>query len=88
MVDSNLEVGMKKLVLTITLALLSGCCGVPKEALDQASIISTAYDSFVGFMEQGHTTREQEQDFIRANRKAWHTQNLALNDIPLPEDLR
>ena len=80
---------MKNLVtLVVTLTLLSGCCSVPKEALDQANSSSVICDSFVGLMDHGHTTRDQEQDFIRATRKAWHAQNFALNDVPLPEDLR
>jgi len=80
---------MKKLAcLAVTLALLSGCCSVPKEALDQANSSSVIYDSFVGLMDNGRTTREQEQDFIRASQKAWHAQNFALNDVPMPEDLR
>ena len=74
--------------LLLTITLLSGCCSVPKEALDQANSSSVICDSFVGLMDSNHTTREQEQDFIRATRKAWHAQNFALNDIPLPEDLR
>ena len=27
------------------------------------------------------------QNFIKENRRAWHSQNFALNDVPLPADI-
>lgn len=69
---------------------LSGCAlltGVPEEARSTAKENAELSDSFVTFMDAGQTTREQEQRFIRACRRAWHAQNYALNDVPLPHDV-
>jgi hypothetical protein len=68
--------------------LISGCCSVPPEALSQASDNALIADGFVMLQEQGDTTRQQEQAFILANRRAWHAQNFAINDTPLPADLQ
>jgi hypothetical protein len=68
--------------------LVSGCCTVPPEALSQASDNALIADGFVMLQEQGDTTRQQEQAFILANRRAWHSQNFAINDTPLPADLQ
>lgn len=45
-------------------------------------------DRFCKRMEDGATTREQEQAFIRANRRGWHAVDLYYNDIPLPPDIQ
>jgi len=74
----------------LALSLLStGCCSfcLPPEAKSTASENSKLCDAFILFMDAGQTTREQEQKFIRANRRAWHAQNYALNDEPLPKDV-
>lgn len=82
---------MKKAFLSLTLLFslgFSGCCSVPQEARDQPKDNVIVSDAFVALMLQDKTTRKQEQAFIMANRKAWHAQNFALNDVPLPEDLQ
>lgn len=66
---------------------VSGCSSVPPEALSQANENSLISDAFTLLMEQGKTTREQEQNFIKSNRRAWHAQNFALNEVPLPPDM-
>lgn len=82
---------MRKTLLSITLFFglaASGCTSIPPEAHDQARDNALISDAFVGLMLDDKTTREQEQAFILANRKAWHAQNFAMNDIALPEDLQ
>lgn len=49
---------------------------------------ATRSDTFVNRMEAGATTRAQEQDFIRANRRALHVLNYHHNDKPLPPDVQ
>lgn len=82
---------MKNLILILWLSFsCSGCallCGVPPEAKTTASENAQLSDGFVTIMDAGGTTRVQEQKFIRANRRAWHAQNFALNDTPLPHDM-
>ena len=67
----------------------SGCkaWSIPDQAFAQAKDNSTLCDSYVDLMNAGVTTREQDQNFIRANRRAWHSQNFALNNEPLPPDV-
>lgn len=72
--------------LIISLA-FTGCNSVPNEALGAAADNALITDGFTLLMEEGKTTRKQEQAFVLANRKAWHSQNFALNGAPLPEDL-
>jgi hypothetical protein len=69
--------------------LLSGCKAltIPDEAFTQAKDNAALCDNFVDLMNAGVTTREQEQNFIRANRRAWHAQNFALNNEVLPPDV-
>lgn len=81
---------MRKSILSFMLLLglaSSGCSSVPEAALHQARDNALVSDAFVGLMLEDKTTREQEQAFILANRKAWHAQNFALNDVALPDDL-
>jgi len=77
--------------LTILIALSSsGCallCGVPPQAQQTAQENADLTDGFALMMDAGTTTRVQEQKFIHANRRAWHAQNFALNDVPLPRDV-
>jgi hypothetical protein len=69
--------------------LLSGCKAltIPDQAFTQAKDNAVLCDNFVDLMNAGVTTREQEQNFIRANRRAWHAQNFALNSEVLPPDV-
>jgi hypothetical protein len=78
-----------KLLSMFAVLLLSGCCTwcLPQEALDTAKQNAELTDGFVTLIENGQTTRENEQNFIRSNRRAWHAQNNALNDVPLPADV-
>lgn len=75
---------MKKIIL---LCLVSFSACVPQQAFKQAETNALLCDMFVKNMDEGFTSREQEQKFIKANRNAWHAQNFALNDAPLPTDL-
>jgi len=73
----------------ILVFLLSGCRAltIPDQAFTQAKDNAALCDNFVDLMNAGVTTREQEQNFIRANRRAWHAQNFALNNELLPPDV-
>lgn len=79
---------MKTWALLLIL-LLSGCRAltIPDEAFTQAKDNAGLCNNFVDLMNAGVTTREQEQSFIRANRRAWHAQNFALNNELLPPDV-
>lgn len=79
---------MKKLAILI-LVMVSGCSSfwIPEEARTNASNNATKSDIFVLQMKMGRTSREQDQKFIEAMRFAWHGQNFALNDVPLPPDV-
>lgn len=80
-----------KVVFLLGLAISTqGCAlltGIPPEAYTTAENNAKYADAFVTMMDAGGTSREQEQNFIRANRRAWHAQNYALNDVPLPRDV-
>jgi len=60
---------------------------IPDQAFNQAEDNAALCDNFVNLMNAGVTTREQDQNFIRANRRAWHAQNFALNNELLPPDV-
>jgi tRNA(Leu) C34 or U34 (ribose-2'-O)-methylase TrmL len=77
---------MMKLAV-VAFLILSGCSGIPQEAYKQANDNSLISDAFVVKMEKGETTRIQEQAIIRAYRRAWHAQNYALNNVPVPVDM-
>lgn len=79
---------MKKLLI-LTLIFLSGCANwyIPPEAKIEAQKNSDRLNAYVIFMTAGRTTREQDQNFIKAMRRAWAAQNLALNGTPLPPDI-
>ena len=79
---------MRSLALVLII-LLSGCKAptIPDQAFTQAKDNAQLCDNFNDLMNAGVTTREQEQAFIRANRRAWHAQNFALNNEPLPADV-
>jgi len=80
----------RQFLLLLVLIYFPGCaliCGVPPEAQSTAKENAHLCDSFVTMMDAGTTNREQEQKFIRAVRRAWHAQNYALNDMPLPRDV-
>ena len=73
--------------LLTTLIMLSGCCSVPPQALEQIGSNALISDAFIVLIEKGETTRDQEQAFIHANRRNWHALNFAVNEAPLPEDI-
>lgn len=77
----------KNVILAVVLA-LSGCQSIPQEALTNVNDNSIISDAFVVKMQKGQTTRDQEQSFIRANRRSWHSENFALNNAPLPPDMQ
>lgn len=80
---------MKTKVLYLGLLLLSGCCSwcIPPEASSEISKNAARCDAYVTFMSAGQTSREQDQAFIRALRRAIHAQNAAMNNVPLPPDV-
>lgn len=71
---------MKKILFGFTLV-LAGCCGVPDETRVAAEEHALVTEQFVKMMDAGVTTREVEQDFIRAQQAAWEAQHFALNDV-------
>jgi hypothetical protein len=80
---------MKKCLPLLLILLMSGCCSwcIPEKASITAKENAEISDSFLQFMNAGATTRKQEQNFIRTNRRAWHAQNFAINSVPLPLDV-
>lgn len=69
--------------------LMTGCANwyVPPEAKIEVQKNAARMDAYIVWMNAGRTTREQDQQLIRALRRAWHAQNLTLNDVPLPTDV-
>lgn len=78
-----------RIAALVLILCLSGCKAmtIPDAAFNQAKDNAVLSDNFIQLMNAGVTTREQEQNFIRANRRAWHAQNYALNSEPLPPDV-
>lgn len=77
-------------ILILTLAFSTSGCAfftVPEEAKTNATNNAQLCDNFLTLMNAGISTREQEQNFIRSCRRAWHAQNFALNNEPLPPDV-
>jgi len=72
----------------VLLILITGCHSIPQEAYSQPNANCIIDDAFIVMMEKGLTTREQEQAMLRANRRAWHAQDYALNNAPLPPDMQ
>lgn len=82
---------MKKYItklIFITIIFFCGCVNLPQEALNNINDNSIICDAFIVKMQKGQTTRDQDQAFIRANRRAWHAQNFAINEAPLPPDMQ
>jgi uncharacterized protein YxeA len=60
---------LRKIMLILTLVIIAGCVSpMAKEKIHRATVIN---DSFVKKMDAGQTSREQEQNHIRAMR-VWH----------------
>lgn len=78
---------IKNYLISLSLAFFVGCHNIPQEAYTQPNDNSIASDAFVVKMEKNETSRIQEQEMIRAFRRAWHAQNYALNNVALPEDM-
>jgi len=78
---------MKKMFsgMVLSLVLMTGCVATNVKETVTRSTART--DKMVQLIEQGKTTREQEQEFIRASRAHWHSLGYYLNDEPLPPDL-
>lgn len=79
---------MKKLTVLLICFFLYGCSSIPQEAYTQPNDNSIISDAFVVKMEKGETSRLQEQAIVRAFRRAWHAQNYALNNVPIPPDMQ
>ena len=79
---------MKKLAAGLLIFLtmsINGC--VAPEVKGAIERNAARVDRFVKLIENDETTREQEQNFIRAFRPAYHSLNYYFNDVPLPLDL-
>lgn len=78
---------MKKLAGSLMIAIsLTGCVSDTVSQVVERNVVRS--DRFVQLMEEDRTTRQQEQDFIKANRAGWHTMDYHLNDAKLPADLQ
>jgi len=71
--------------LLLSLILLTGC--VSTETKETINRQATRLDNMVSKIENGQTTRENEQAFIKAERVLFHTMNYDVNDVALPPDV-
>lgn len=78
---------MKPLFLSLTL-IIAGCGSVTQQVKDDVKENSAISSQFVQEMDAGHTTRDLEQEFIRANWASWHSINYAINDVEVPADVK
>lgn len=75
---------MRAIIFVVLIGLM-GC--VAQETKDAIVADAARTDAFVTLMSNGNTTRNDEQAFIRAQRKAFHAIDLGVNGNPLPADL-
>ena len=77
---------MKKLIPVLLLSFGVGCVS----AADKARIAYQAarLDRAVALINSGATTREQEQNFIRGERREWHALDYSFNGTALPPDMQ
>lgn len=75
---------MKYLVLVLVLAV--GCVS----STDRQTIAFQAarLDRAVALINSGSVTEKEKDDFIRAERKVWHSLNYSINGKPLPRDMQ
>ena len=78
---------MKSLSVMILSVVLSGCCCVSGTVESRVKRNVERCDNFVQKMDSGLTSRQQEQEFVRANRRMHHSLNFSINDVPLPADV-
>lgn len=60
---------MKLLVLALAFLAFAGC--TPAAVRDEVALNAARCERFAAMMDEGRTTRDQEQEFIRANGEAW-----------------
>lgn len=63
---------------------LPSCSSVTKQALDEVALNEARLGAFVRLIDEGKTTREEEQKLIRAEAKAWATVRAALGAAAPP----
>lgn len=76
---------MKHLALVLLLAVGVGCVSTTDK--EKISFQAARLDRAVALMDSGVSTRQNEQDFIRGERKVWHALDYSINGNPLPPDL-
>lgn len=64
---------MKRIAMLVVLPLVLLGCGVPETVTKEASVQEALAIRMVQLIDEGKTTRDQEQAFIRATAKAWTT---------------
>jgi len=79
---------MEKLIIGLMLlfSISAGGC-VSSTVTGSTERNAARMDNFVKKMDEGKTTRKQEQSMLRANRIMWHALNYYLNDVLLPPDI-
>lgn len=76
---------MKRLALVLVL-LIAGCVSTTDK--EKIAFQAARLDRAVALMDSGVSTRQNEQDFIRGERKVWHALDYSINGNPLPPDLQ
>ena len=73
-------------VLLVTMSMMTGC--VSSAVKDKISVGTAKMDGYVRQMDAGETTREEDQDLIRAIRIiTWEMNKLTNGETP-PDDIR
>lgn len=73
-------------IMIVSLILLTGC--VSKEVKEGVKRQAARGDNMVAKIDSGETTREEEQNYIRALRVFIWSLNYDFNDAELPADIR
>lgn len=75
---------MKSLLLVLLIS--TGCIS----SSDRAKIAYQAarLDRAVALINSGMVSKEEEENFIRAEREVWHALNFSVNGTPLPPDIK
>lgn len=70
---------MKRLLIIGSLFLCS-CCGLSQDIKDEIHLNYERTKKFVELIETKQTTPIQDQEFIKANKKAWAAMDYKIND--------
>lgn len=68
------------LIIIAFFAFLTGCCGVSQDVKDEIHLNYERCKKYVELIDSKQTTPIQDQEFIKANKKAWAAMDYKIND--------